>query len=191
VARFSLPGPYNGVIHRSRTEGRWAIFFHHLGIDAPYEEQGFDTDGEWYLPDFHVQAANGPIWVEIKSATGYGPEEERKFRRFAAQRPQPSRAAFITGLPSLHNRPIVFGGDDNQKDPAKGGWEDDTMEWRPCRSGKHFDLTFPGVFHGLFVDDGCADGPGCMAAEQRLAEASVIALSHRFDSVDAAKGTAA
>ncbi len=49
---------YNGIIYRSRTEARWAVFFDKLGWNAEYEPEGYDLDGQWYLPDFYVPEIN-------------------------------------------------------------------------------------------------------------------------------------
>lgn len=45
---------YNGYRFRSRLEARWSVFFDKLGIKRTYEEEGFDCDGVWYLPDFYL-----------------------------------------------------------------------------------------------------------------------------------------
>ena len=55
---------YNGYKFRSRLEARWAFFFDNLNITYEYEKEGFDIDGEWYLPDFWIPQWN--CWVEIK-----------------------------------------------------------------------------------------------------------------------------
>ena len=74
-------------------------------------------------------------------------------------------------------------------DPAKGGWEDDTQEWRPCPSGHHFDLAVPGLFGAKFAEDGCADQFGG-DGEAKIAAASQAALAYRFGKNNT-KGTAA
>jgi hypothetical protein len=76
---------------------------------------------------------------------------------------------------------VVWGGFDHQDDPLKGSWEDDTQQWRPCGSGHHFDLCYPGLFRAKFVEDGCPDDFGG-AGEGRLRRAVQAALSERFDS---------
>jgi hypothetical protein len=58
---------YKGYHFRSRLEARWAVFFDTLGIKYEYEAQGFDLDGEWYLPDFWLPAYS--THVEIKPLT--------------------------------------------------------------------------------------------------------------------------
>jgi hypothetical protein len=178
----AIPTLYAGVLFRSRTEARWAMFWDKLDIKWDYEPQGFVTaSGDPYLPDFAVFPALGLLWAEVKGSWQSDPEGVGKWRRFAVQRPQPSvsRAVLLSGAPAIDGQFLVAGGDDDQPDPLKGAWEDDTQQWRPCVSGHHFDLTFPGRFHGKFVEDGCADdfgGPG----EDRLRKAVAAARSARF-----------
>ena len=167
------------------------MFFDNLGLKWQYEAQGFDTNGEWYLPDFLIFAPIGNIWAEVKPDWHSDTEGIAKFQRFVPHRPQPSRAVLLTGLPTVNNRAHVYGGDDEQEDPLKGGWEDETQEWRPCPSGHHFDLAFPGLFGTKFAEDGCPDDFGG-SGEGRIARASTAALSARFSKkADNSTGTAA
>jgi hypothetical protein len=55
---------YNGYKFRSRLEARWAVFFDHLSVKYEYEKEGYDLDGEWYLPDFWIP--DWKCWIEIK-----------------------------------------------------------------------------------------------------------------------------
>jgi hypothetical protein len=55
---------YNGCLYRSRLEARWAVFFDSLNLSFVYEKEGFEIDGERYLPDFWVNDWN--CWIEIK-----------------------------------------------------------------------------------------------------------------------------
>lgn len=55
---------YDGHRFRSRLEARWAVFFKKLGIEYEYEKEGFDLDGDWYLPDFWLPKQQR--WIEIK-----------------------------------------------------------------------------------------------------------------------------
>jgi len=55
---------YNGYKFRSRLEARWAIFFDSISAKYEYEKEGYDLDGEWYLPDFWMIEWN--CWIEIK-----------------------------------------------------------------------------------------------------------------------------
>lgn len=178
MTRYSLPGWHEHVRFRSHLECRWAIFWTELGVKWDYEPQGFSTDGSCYEPDFVIFPALGSIWVEIKPAWDADPEGEQKWRTFAAQRPQPSRAIYIVGVPSIHNRPVVIGGDADAADPVNGPWEVNDHEWRPCPDGRHFDLAYPGTFRSKFAEDGCPQNAGGNG-EQRIADACAKALSAR------------
>jgi hypothetical protein len=180
---------YDGVLFRSRTEARWAVFWSALDVKWEYEPQGFVAAGIPYLPDFAVFAAVGTLWVEIKPTWQADPDGVSKWRAFADRRPvrDKSRAALFAGPPSLEGEYLVIGGDDDQGDPLRGAWEDETQQWRPCPGGHHFDLCYPGTFGAKYVEDGCEDwhiGPG----GDRLRKAFDAALSARFDGSDS--GTA-
>src|SRR5258708_1217426 len=69
---------YNGYRFRSRLEAKWAVFFNAVGNDYRYEEDdGFDLDGIWYLPDFKLNPYGCYIWVEVK---GQVPTEEEEIK---------------------------------------------------------------------------------------------------------------
>ena len=55
---------YKGYRFRSRLEARWAVLFDALNIKWEYEKEGFDMEGERYLPDFWLPGV--AAWVEIK-----------------------------------------------------------------------------------------------------------------------------
>lgn len=174
-----IPTDYNGLTYRSKTEAKWAVFMDRLEIMHDYEIQGWDTDGEWYLPDFVIFGALGTIWAEIKPTYKADPKGVAKWRRFAAKRPMPSRAALITGLPWKYGL-IVVGGDLDAEKPVQGPWEDDTQEWRPCGSGYHYDFCSPGPFGTKFAEDGCPDRFGG-GGEQKIEDAAAFAKAYRFD----------
>lgn len=71
-----------GCRFRSRLEARWAVFFTSLDLRWEYEPEGFEIDGEPYLPDFRVWTPQRkPMWFEIK------PEHiqsDGKFEKFKA-----------------------------------------------------------------------------------------------------------
>jgi hypothetical protein len=50
----AIPTKYKGVSYRSRLEARWAVVFEAMGLEYVYEPEGFENDGEVYLPDFWV-----------------------------------------------------------------------------------------------------------------------------------------
>jgi radical SAM superfamily enzyme YgiQ (UPF0313 family) len=78
----ALQTHYRGITYRSRTEARWALFFDLLKLEAVYEGEGFDLDGEWYLPDFWLP--HSKTWVEIKGIDPVSIEVE-KARRLSGQ----------------------------------------------------------------------------------------------------------
>ena len=55
---------YNGYRFRSRLEARWAVFFDAAGIKYEYESEGYECDGERYLPDFYLPEMD--VHVEVK-----------------------------------------------------------------------------------------------------------------------------
>lgn len=184
MAPVAIPTRYAGVLFRSRLEARWGTFFDALDLKWEYETQGFVADGTPYLPDFVIWAACGTLWTEVKPAWGIDPDGEERWHKFAAYRPQPSRAVLLAGVPrSEEGRARVIGGDDSADDPFKGPWEDDTQEWRPCPSGHHFDLAYAGKFRAKFAEDGCPDDFGGNG-EERLKRAVEAARSARFGKGD-------
>ncbi len=179
MASDPIPTWYDGVLYRSKTEACYAKFFNGLDLKFEYEVQGFDTDGSWYLPDFLIFAATGPVWAEVKGSERSDPAGVERFRKFVLQRPRPSRAVLLTGRPDVRGNILVFGGNPESLEPTLGPWEDDTQEWRPCPSGHHFDLAWPGKFRGLLVEDGCAPFPG-NPGEDRIVKAVLAARRARF-----------
>lgn len=55
---------YNGYRFRSRLEARWAVFFDEAGIEYQYEPEGFEYNGERYLPDFFLPEHD--LYIEVK-----------------------------------------------------------------------------------------------------------------------------
>jgi hypothetical protein len=64
---------YKGYRFRSRTEARWAIHLDLLRLPWEYEREGFELDGENYLPDFWLPMQQ--TWLEIK---GVAPNEREQ-----------------------------------------------------------------------------------------------------------------
>lgn len=88
---------WRGYKFRSRLEARWAVFFAALGIPFEYEPEGFDIDGQRYLPDFYLP--NQLTWVEIKprrQEKSY--EKEFKLLRSICNK---SFGLFIAGSPGI------------------------------------------------------------------------------------------
>lgn len=64
MAIAAIETTYAGCRFRSRLEARWAVFLDRLDIQWEYEPQGYEFDGQRYLPDFHLPAMG--IDVEVK-----------------------------------------------------------------------------------------------------------------------------
>lgn len=58
---------YRGYRFRSRLEARWAVFFDELGVEWQYEPEGFEHNGERWLPDFFLPRFSGGFYVEVKA----------------------------------------------------------------------------------------------------------------------------
>lgn len=82
----AIPTTYNGVKYRSRTEARWAKFLELIGAEAQYEVEGFDLDGEWYIPDFFLSLSR--VWLEVKPYAA-NTREERLGRKLSAASAMP------------------------------------------------------------------------------------------------------
>lgn len=71
---------HNGHLFKSRLEARYAVLFDALGIKYEYEFEGYDLDGEWYLPDFWLPEFE--CWIEIKPKAPNS-DEIRKCQKLA------------------------------------------------------------------------------------------------------------
>lgn len=91
---------YRGHHFRSRLEARWAVFFDALMIPWEYEPEGFDLDGEFYLPDFRLTLLTGRVvWCEVK------PRHEStslKLDRLIAAHDVPGGCRLLSGDPWDH-----------------------------------------------------------------------------------------
>lgn len=114
---------YNGYRFRSRLEARWAVFFSAAKIDYRYEMEGFDLDGEYYLPDFYLPEFC--LYVEIKPFNreivhhvGDGNEWEKKCSKFRDLTDNAILLCYDDPYAALYHRLFAFshtdssGGDD-------------------------------------------------------------------------------
>lgn len=62
----AIPTEYQGILFRSRSEARWAVFFNTLGIRWEYEKEGYQLGDICYLPDFWLPEQD--CWFEVKGA---------------------------------------------------------------------------------------------------------------------------
>lgn len=76
----AIPTEHQGILYRSRTEAKWALFLGNEGIPFRYEAEGFELDGVRYLPDFWLP--DGKCWLEVKPFDPL-PEEIEKAMRLA------------------------------------------------------------------------------------------------------------
>src|SRR5712671_764844 len=72
---------FDGILYRSQTEARWAVFFLNMDIEFTYEDEYFDLDGLCYRPDFWLPKQS--CWIEVKGPFPTQNERE-KARRLAA-----------------------------------------------------------------------------------------------------------
>jgi hypothetical protein len=179
MASWGIPTWHDGVLFRSRSEARWAVFFDRLDLKWVYEPQGYVTDGTCYLPDFLVFTATGTIWAEVKPDLISDQGGIGRFQQFVLDRPKPSRAVLLAGQPEVEGYVTAYGGDIDAENPGNGPWEDDCQAWRPCPSGYHFDVCYPGKYWSKFAEDGCSPVPG-NPGEDRIAMAVSAAKSARF-----------
>lgn len=60
----SIQTRYAGYFFRSRTEARYAVMLHALGVDFEFELQGWQLPRGSYLPDFYLPRLSA--WLEVK-----------------------------------------------------------------------------------------------------------------------------
>lgn len=93
---------------RSRLEARWAVFFTTLNLKWEYEPEGFDLDGEAYLPDFRVWTPQNRVtWYEVKPAHV---EVDGKFEKFHAALEASIQSPCADSIP----RAMLLSGDPHQ-----------------------------------------------------------------------------
>ncbi len=64
----SIPTTYDGVKFKSKLEAAYATIFNAAEIEWEYENQGFDLEGIWYLPDFWLPGIR--TFFEVKGSHG-------------------------------------------------------------------------------------------------------------------------
>lgn len=96
----SIETHFDGVMYRSRTEARWAVFFSELGLAFKYEPERLKlSDGESYLPDFYLPELSA--YFEVKAANdAIVTAECSRARKLAADR-NGQRVWLAAGAPSF------------------------------------------------------------------------------------------
>jgi hypothetical protein len=98
---------YGGCRFRSRLEARWAVFFDKLGIEWKYETEGYEVNGNRYLPDFYLPKSND--WVEVKGDP-HGLNRERMTAILGEDSPLPGFARGEAALLILGEIPTATTG---------------------------------------------------------------------------------
>lgn len=78
---WAIPTTYNGIVFRSRTEARWAVFFDGLGVPWIHEPEGYQLSSAWYVPDFWLP--DQEVFWEVKGEMPTS-EETKKAEELAA-----------------------------------------------------------------------------------------------------------
>ena len=109
AALIPIPTEFGGILYRSRTEARWAVFFTVAEIVFQYEPDGFDLGGVRYIADFWLP--DWKIFVEVKPFGDAKAREIDKCARLARLSGFPVFMA--TGDPGL-KRGILFTKNDDE-----------------------------------------------------------------------------
>lgn len=97
---------YDGIVYRSRTEARWAVFFDCLGLEFEYETEYFDLSaGQRYLPDFYIHDFN--VYFEVKPSNEDIVTEECIKARCLAYDLEDSEVWLAMGAPSSQHPNIL------------------------------------------------------------------------------------
>jgi hypothetical protein len=169
----ALPTWYDGVLHRSRTEARWAVFLDYIkkaggNTGFYYEEQGFITDGQGYLPDFHLPAQR--LIAEVKPSFDADPAGVQKLRNLVAARGK-ERGVVLPAIDSGSMSLLLIGPDGHGET-----WEDDRATWLACPDGYHFDIQ-------PYPERGCRDcgrEDGYWYDAEEIGRAYAFARNYRF-----------
>lgn len=110
---------YHGHLFRSRLEARYAVFLNTLGEQWLYEDQGFDLDGDKYLPDFWLPVRQTFLEVKGKYPNKREIRVARKLQFFTGH-----DVLICYGLPQ-ENEYILF----SQSDEDGGTLTETFVDW--------------------------------------------------------------
>lgn len=178
---------YGGYRFRSRLEARWAVFFDALGLAYDYEKEGFELDGDRYLPDFWLPDLE--CWIEVKADF---PDE--RSRRVAAKLRDASGypVVILAGKIGGHLN-LCFA---NDMADSAGGPSEWAVMWAVCRMCSQPTLSWGDERHAIVGPDWLsikgnicrtpADAPGewftrCDFEAPRIAAAYDAANQARFE----------
>jgi hypothetical protein len=135
---------YKGIIFRSKTEARWALFMDIIGCKWIYEPEGYDLgDGIFYCPDFYLPQFDS--FLEIKPITGGFESPTDRFVRVTRKTIYTMR-----GTPchwddrDPDDREVgMFMPSDNSDDGVYVGW-DNSQEFCICPKCRKVGIEFDG-----------------------------------------------
>ena len=92
----------DGVVYRSRMEGRWAYLMHTLGIPFEHEPASFPVPGGLYVPDFWLPT--GGRYLEVKPQA---PKPEELHKAKGLMDLTGSRLFVLCGFPRLYGGDVT------------------------------------------------------------------------------------
>lgn len=160
---------YKGIIFRSRTEARWAVFMDEIGVRYDYEPEAYELEkGIVYLPDFWIPSIE--TYLEIKPDKPNSFEEKKAF---LLARKRTKRVIVFVGNPVLPSNDIHSG---YMYFPS--GSADEYYWWCECPMCGAFGIEWGGSSHKLQCGHSAV---GCQNFDsKRLVRAYEIATQRRF-----------
>jgi hypothetical protein len=122
-----IPVVYQGVCYRSKTEGRWAVFFEALGITHDYERavkikrfqddpyQDYEIHPDFWLPESR-------LWAEVKYDAFDGEEYGRAEELVSVTR---RPCVLLIDIPKSKQYEIVVPDQESAAEPLKFSFSDD------------------------------------------------------------------
>jgi hypothetical protein len=127
---------------RSRLEARWAVFFDNLEIKWEYEKEGYNLQGELYLPDFYIPSLD--CWIEIKGEAP-GVRSERLAELLAKETGSPVYIFFGQIQQQLDDQ--NFAANDSAyfyEEKSPDGSFDIRHKWTECSNCGRLEILFDG-----------------------------------------------
>lgn len=144
---------YDGILFRSRTEARWALFFKTLNLRYEYEKEGYELPSGRYLPDFFLPDLD--VWFEVK---GQDPTHDEVKSCINLHIATGKRVLLAVGSPTPKDQIIVF-------PKLHWGFDDGDKIWMLAHSIIECEDDW-GVRRGFFIDDWKVDGDLWIINEQ-------------------------
>lgn len=93
---------YKGIKFRSRLEARWAVFFDACGIEYEYEPEGYEVNGEKYLPDFYLPGLDA--FAEVKAQREGYEQEILRLKGFVRWGGDIKQIVILSNIPDIQKR---------------------------------------------------------------------------------------